>query len=257
MRRNLASDSENSPVAGVNRSQASGSEGGKPEEEKSKKPPVPQIVDAESSQQKIDPLSEDSEPPKSPGGTPSLSLPVTTLMGKASGGEACPVGDKMDEALVEQRDLLAEFERIANELNNILANLEGSSLVKRLKAASRKQYATAGEIGELMGSTFGALVSASSGDQKRLANISEKEVASSRVVSYIMDDMQAYFQRRPFARFKTVIDEMSEADVVGNMRELSEAIPTDQGLSMAQCEYWSDSLDRWAEDLVDPASGGT
>ena len=143
------------------------------------------------------------------------------------------------------------------QLFDILANLEGSSLVKRLKAASRKQYATAGEIGELMGSTFGALVSASSGHQKRLANISEKEVASSRVVSYIMDDMQAYFQRRPFARFKTVIDEMSEADVVGNMRELSEAIPTDQGLSMAQCEYWSDSLDRWAEDLVDPASGGT
>ena len=29
------------------------------------------------------------------------------------------------------------------------------------------------------------------------------------------------------------------------------------GISMAQCEYWSDTLDRWAEDLVDPASGGS
>ena len=31
----------------------------------------------------------------------------------------------------------------------------------------------------------------------------------------------------------------------------------ENGLSIAQCEYWSDTLDRWAEDLVDPASGGT
>jgi hypothetical protein len=29
------------------------------------------------------------------------------------------------------------------------------------------------------------------------------------------------------------------------------------GLSIAQAEFWSDTLDRWAEDLVDPASGGT
>ena len=28
-------------------------------------------------------------------------------------------------------------------------------------------------------------------------------------------------------------------------------------MSIAQCEYWSDTLDRWAEDLVDPACGGT
>jgi len=253
----LAGSSESSPTAGVDRSPTSSSAGGKPEGEKPKQPAAPQIVDAESSQQPLDPLDDDSETPKSPGGAAGLTLPVTTLMGKASKGDACPVGKKMDDALVEQRDLLAEFERIANELNNILANLEGSSLVKRLKSASRKQYATAGEIGELMGTTFGALVASSGDDQRSLIDLSKKEDASSRTVSYIMDDMQAYFQRRPFARFRTVIDEMSEADIVGNLRDLSEEISNNQGLSMAQCEFWSDSLDRWAEDLVDPASGGT
>ena len=29
------------------------------------------------------------------------------------------------------------------------------------------------------------------------------------------------------------------------------------GLSIAQTEYWSDAMDRWAEDLVDPTKGGT
>ena len=28
-------------------------------------------------------------------------------------------------------------------------------------------------------------------------------------------------------------------------------------MSIAQCEFWSDTLDRWAEDLVDPACSGT
>ncbi len=28
-------------------------------------------------------------------------------------------------------------------------------------------------------------------------------------------------------------------------------------MSIAQCEFWSDTLDRWAEDLVDPACKGT
>ena len=33
--------------------------------------------------------------------------------------------------------------------------------------------------------------------------------------------------------------------------------PPPNGMSLAQTEYWSDTLDRWAEDLVDPAKGGT
>lgn len=252
-----SSDSKSAPMAGVNRSPPAKSGGAQPSDEKGKQPAVPQVVDSESSQQPLDSLADDSETQKKPAGAGSLTLPVTTLMGKAKSADACPVGEKMDEALAEQRDLLAEFERIANELNNILANLEGSSLVKRLKSASRKQYASAGEIGKLIDSTFGAMAAHSGEDQASLVALSKQEDASSLTVSYILDDMQAYFQRRPFARFRTVIDQMSEADVVGNLRSLSKEIPDDQGLSMAQCEFWSDSLDRWAEDLVDPAGGGT
>lgn len=254
----LAASSKSPPTVGVNRNPPGTAGGGQSEEKKQPNQGiVPQIVDAESSQQPLDQVANDSQPPKSRAGSPSLTLPVTTLMGKAKSGDACPVGDKMDDAITEQRDLLAEFQRIANELNNILANLEGSSLVKRLKSASRRQYSTAGEIGKLVDSTFGFSGALSLDDQNSLARLSKQEEGSSLTVSYIMDDMQAYFQRRPFARFRKIIDQMSEADVVGNLRDLSEEIPVDQGLSMAQCEYWSDSLDRWAEDLVDPAGGGT
>ena len=35
------------------------------------------------------------------------------------------------KAVREQQDLLAEFEKLADELNRVLANLEGSTLLKR------------------------------------------------------------------------------------------------------------------------------
>ena len=71
-----------------------------------------------------------------------------------------------------------------------------------------------------------------------------------------MDDMQAYFERRRFMKFKSVLDDMLKLDAIGGLRQLGDDLPKENGLSMAQCEYWSDTLDRWAEDLVDPSSCG-
>ena len=72
-----------------------------------------------------------------------------------------------------------------------------------------------------------------------------------------MDDMQAYFERRRFVQFKTVLDDMRKQDVIGGLRQLGDDLQKENGLSIAQCEFWSDTLDRWAEDLVDPACSGT
>ncbi len=68
--------------------------------------------------------------------------------------------------------------------------------------------------------------------------------------------MQSYFERRRFQRFKTVLDEMREQDAVGSLRQLSDDVRVEVGLSIAQAEFWSDSLDRWADNLVDPACAG-
>jgi hypothetical protein len=68
--------------------------------------------------------------------------------------------------------------------------------------------------------------------------------------------MAAYFERRRMVQFKLVLDDMRQQDVLGGLRQLSDDLPTEQGLSISQCEYWSDTLDRWAEDLVDPACSG-
>lgn len=248
--------SQSGPKAGQVRAQGSGAPSEEEPDKKKPSPPVPQVVDVESTQQPPDDKAGPAPPKK--GGAASLRLPVTTLLGGGPKGDACPAGKKMEEAVTKQEELLAEFEKIADELNKILANLEGSTLLKRLKAVSREQYRIAGKIGDQLDNSFGlAPTRIKKTPKATLTELTGLELKSSDKVSLIMDDMQAYFERRRLMPFKDVLEDMKKQDVVGGLRELGDDIPREQGLSIAQCEYWSDTLDRWAEDLVDPASGGT
>ncbi len=109
-----------------------------------------------------------------------------------------------------------------------------------------------------MSESFGVRATATKATQRQLfKELSIQETNSSHDVSNIMDDMQAYFERRRFMQFKTVLDDMRQEDVIGSLRQLSDDLHKESGLSMAQCEYWSDTMDRWAEDLVEPTAGGT
>jgi hypothetical protein len=262
------------PMAGQVRTAASGKSPDGSKGEPPKKNDVPAIVDVESSQQPAKP-KDTQQAPSQAKGSPSLTLPTTLLSGGASkGNDSCPAGQKMEEAVSKQQDLLAEFDKIADELNRLLANLEGSTLVKRLKAASRLQYRIAGRLGDQVGAAFGVPVAVKGArraitkeDMEATANkeaarnlfkeLSSQEAQSSQNLSNIMDDMQSYFERRRFVQFKAVLDDMRQQDVIGGLRQLGDDLHKENGVSMAQCEYWSDTFDRWAEDLVEPSAGGT
>jgi hypothetical protein len=229
-------------------------------DENAKAPPaVPRIADMESTQESLDNKGSGKPAQPKPPSTPRLGLPITTLMGKPNNNNSnnSPAAQKVDQAVAQQKDLLAEFEKIADQLNTVLANLEGSTLVKRLKAASRKQYVVSGKISDQLTDSFGVDPVRVKPEQKDVFDgLAQQELKSSTDVSYIMDDMQAYFERRRLAAFKTVLDDMRTQDVIGSLRKISDDMPKEHGLSISQCEYWSDTLDRWAEDLVDAACCG-
>jgi hypothetical protein len=239
--------------------------GGKPTEPapgaQKDQPVIPRVADIESSQNSPPDKPVSAKPTPSKGGAPPQRLPQTILIGKPKDSPEpppSPAEQKMDDAVTQQRDLLAEFEKIADELNRVLANLEGSTLVKRLKAAARLQYKIGGRISDVLGAVFGVAVQhVDNRAGKVLGEMSDQEAKATHDVSIIMDDMQSYFERRRFLRFKTVLDEMRQQDVIGSLRQLGDDLKRENGVSIAQCEFWSDSLDRWAEDLVDPACSGT
>ncbi|KAA5540415.1 hypothetical protein FYK55_20590 [Roseiconus nitratireducens] len=221
---------------------------------------APTLVDMESSANSPDDEPGTPGPPKKPS-SPSLRLPVTTVMGKNQPKPDAPPEtqqESVQEAVEEQEGLLAEFDKLADELNAVLANLEGSTLVKRLKAESRQQNKIAGQLTDQLQPAFGVRTnSVPIKVREDLRDLQGQEQSSVLTVSYIMDDMSAYFERRRFMRFKSTLDEMKETDVVGSLRQLSDEIMKQQGMSVAQCEFWADTLDRWAENLVDPACSGS
>ena len=225
------------------------------------KPAAPSIALGDSSQQPPN-KNADQTPAKTSEKQARLTLPQNVLMGPGSSKKPPEQPEqaeqKMEQAIAKQQDLLAEFDKIADELNRVLANLEGSTLVKRLKAASRVQYKVAGRVTEQVGDAFGVSTSrVADGAAKILTEAAEQEAKGSHDVSLIMDDMSAYFERRQFMQFKNVLDDMRKLDVIGSLRQLGDDIKKENGVSIAQCEFWSDTLDRWAEDLVDPACNGT
>ncbi|MCM2371949.1 hypothetical protein [Aporhodopirellula aestuarii] len=254
------SESRGGPKAGQSRAGGAGA-GNKPYEGKT--PPLrnaPSLVDMESSANSPDEAIAEPGAPKKPS-SPALRLPVTTVMGKSQPKKDAPPAnqqDSMQQAVEEQEGLLAEFDKLADELNAVLANLEGSTLAKRLKAASRQQNVVAGRLTDQLQPAFG-VDSKQIGKEVReeLSKLKETEEASVTNVSYIMDDLAAYFERRRFMNFKATLDEMKESDVIGGLRQLATKIDEEQGLSVAEAEYWSDALDRWAENLVDPACSGS
>ncbi len=252
------SPADNAPKAGQNRlTQSAGGDPSKQDESPEPPPAVPTISDIESSHQQPEP-TEPSEPGESKPGAPRLTLPSTMLAGGVQKGDQPPppANEQLDQAVKQQQDLLAEFEKIVDELNNVLANLEGSTLVKRLKASSRKQQQVATKLGSLASEAFGVSNQAKQPNAETFSELSEAEAVSSQEASHIMDDMSAYFERSRFMRFRAVLDDMREQDVTAGLRHLSDDLQKENGLSIAQAEFWSESFDRWAEDLVEVTKGG-
>ncbi|GIW88318.1 MAG: hypothetical protein KatS3mg108_2642 [Isosphaeraceae bacterium] len=251
------------PVAGMVRAAGEQAGTGPGANQRPAQRPTPAVVDIESNQN-TRPTGDDASrrPPASAGGSPRLGLPVTTTLGSgqapsAAQPPALPVGEKLDEAIRNQEALLAEFEKVAEELNQIMARLEGSTLVKRLKAESRRQYKVAGRIADYVGEAFGRTAARLSREvEKALGDLAAQEAEASQALSTIMDDLEGYYERRRLVRFRDVLEEMRNEDVVGALRQLGDDLMRETGLSIAQAEYWSDTLDRWAEELFDPACAG-
>jgi hypothetical protein len=220
-------------------------------------PPIPQVVDRESSQQPD--AGERQSPPQSGGGQGRLGLPSTQAGvapprpdRAAPAEEEQPAEEALAAAVEAQQRLLEEFAKVADDLARVMANLEGSTFVKRLKLASREQGAIAGRIAGLAADAFGRSERRPAAVQQSVREVAEANAREADKVSHIMDDLQAYLDRRQLPAFHTVLEEMKELDALGSLRQLSDDVTREAGMSLAQSEYWSDTFDRLADDLVEP-----
>ncbi|MEY2600216.1 MAG: hypothetical protein RLZZ142_2475, partial [Verrucomicrobiota bacterium] len=224
------------------------------------KPAAPSLSDRESSLASPVPAPQTPTPP--PASDPSnsskpspLKLPQTLLSAAPSSKPEepppptppSPAQDKLDSALAEQKDLLKEFSKVAEELDSILKNLEASTFVKRLKAASRAQIQVAKTLSQSSLSSFG-LTPIPSQDTEPLA---QKAETRSEFVKLIQSDLDAYTTRKQDDRFKKILVEMQQSEVVRSLAQAKDKLQADlHGQTFHSAEYWADTLDRWAEELV-------
>lgn len=243
------------PQVGVNRDGRTG-KGSNPEESEKTPSRIPSIADVESGFNELDDNEQQQSPP--PTGSGRLTLPGTVIQGggpkQPNQSELCPVHQKVAEAVAEQEDLLAEFAKVADELKRILNNLEASTFVKRLKAASRRQLEVSRDLHEDLLNSFGAEPEQLDESARRTSNkLAEREIAQSDSVYVIQEDLEAYYNRVQQGKFKTVLSEMRSTEVVSKLREVADALNDNMnGRSVVHAEFWADTLDRWAEQLVGP-----
>jgi len=227
------------------------------------KPQAPAVSDVESGHNQIKPAAASGDKDPKSAGSGQLTLPATQLAGGAQpepNSEAAlrnpsPAQQSMDRALAEQKKLLADFAGISDELQELLSSLEASTFVKRLKAASRRQIEVADHLNQSMLATFGLMHDEIEvGRIKTALHIAEREQEESEKVQVIQSDLEAYFQRKQDLRFKNILTQMKDRDVVGELEKIAGRMTVNHhGRSIISAEYWADHLDRWAEELVSAA----
>jgi len=131
-----------------------------------------------------------------------------------------------------------------------MARLEGSTFVKRFKLASREQASIGGRLAALAAEAFTVPTERPAKVDEAIGGVRQVTERETEKVSALMDDMQAYFDRRQLPAFRTVLEEMKDLDALGSLRQLSDDIATTAGIAITQAEYWSDTFDRLADDLV-------
>jgi hypothetical protein len=254
------SNSEKAPSVDDIKGTSDGEKGGKSEDDK---PKVPSINMSESSMDKKEPDDEEAkdededEEEQAGGGGAKFSLPGVQLKDNSKsegGGGGSPAGQKMEEAVEAQEELLAEFQRVAEELKQIIQNLEGSTFVKRLKAMSRRHIELAQDINETTLNQFGESENkVKDATKERSQLLSKRETLHGSTLANIQDDLEAYVNRVNEGKFTTVLNEMKNDEVLKQVTDVSEKIVANEsGGSIAHSEFLADTFDRWAEQLVGP-----
>lgn len=165
----------------------------------------------------------------------------------------------IDEVVEDQDKLLEEFRKARDAMSDIMGDLENSTFVKRLKAASRSQLEVASRLNSVMSDLFGAQPDADvdSSQAETVSQLSESQDGMFARLSAIEADLKAYQNREPNDARQRILDEMKAL----NMRVKLEEMPLRlqrrlNGDSLHRTEFWADVFDRWAEELVPPESSG-
>lgn len=254
--------SKSAPSVGNNRNEQPGGAGQEKQSDQPDVPKAPSIADVESGFNKPNDKGDEEPSPPKPPSTGKFGLPTTTLNGGPPSDKKKPQDDQpqeqVDKAVELQAGLLEDFNKVREQLQAILDDLENSTFVKRLKAASRKQLEIAKSLNRTLFKGFGLTAANLEEPQTvQMGAIAENEIDQSKNAYNIQSDLEAYYGRKRDEKLMQILTEMKELETVDSLKSLGDRVRENlSGEAIVRAEYWADTFDRWGEELVKPSNCG-
>jgi hypothetical protein len=165
-----------------------------------------------------------------------------------------------DKAVRDQTDLIEEFRKAREQFDELMSDFENSTFIKRFKAASRLEKEIAGRVNKMIGRSFGKKPNNLDADEKTDAESLRSQLAmASDFLRTLQSDLEAYQNDTPSNSRESVLKEMAKRSALVKLSEMPERMDRNlRGDVLHRSEFWSDTFDRWAEELAGPAkpSGG-
>ena len=199
--------------------------------------------------------------------------------------EFARVSDQLSEILasLEASTFVKRFKAAAREQQSLASGISGKSLdafgitrepakksIQELAEEEKKDLEV--KVGGFVDGLFGKLKPAPAEvakEEKKPAKeapfvttyaplASSTAKTQSDIVKIIQTDLEAYYQRKPVTYFKKVLGEMKQTRVVPELKRVGDrAADNLSGNAINGAEFWADTMDRWAEEMVKAASGFT
>jgi len=260
-----SNEAKSSSMAGNDRSTAGAANKPRSKLKKKKSRAVPSLVDREQGFNAAHQEGEDKQTKNTPPNFPEFGLPITQLQGGPIDEQQKQHDKKsdssVDQAVEKQIDLLADFKIVRDDLQKIMDDLDSSTFVKRLKSASRRQLEVATDLNRTLLKGFGiSSIRLEDREREWTGRIAVREEEESRSVWLIKSDLEAYYSRCKEDKFRRITEEMAELEIVSKLGMLGHRVRSNfSGDSISRVEFWADTLDRWAEELVSASkcSAGT
>ena len=217
-----------------------------------------ELADAESTQADVAAMAKEgsssNEASDSSDSRERVGLAGTTIVDSSErtsekGTEELDETDQLLDAIEDQEKLVAAFDAIADEMQQLLGRMEGSTLVKRLKAISRMQDRIAGELARGLEETFGR---SAEENTEAMAPVSRLMAEASDKARTAVDDLEAFFKRREIEHYGAVLKEIQQDELLNRLTAMRAGAAERPGAAISEAEFWADNLDRWADDLVHP-----
>ncbi len=158
---------------------------------------------------------------------------------------------ELAKAQEQQQKALEAMRSAAKKMNTTNENLYARNFYNRMRAVAAAEHKISDGLKKVARETAGLKPDEIAPDKAKEYNLAaDKQVANTKDVDSISNDMASFVKRVPNEKYQAVQKEMVDKKVVVELTELGGFVRKNLGLkSVGRARQWGDQLDEWASML--------